>query len=75
MKAFYLISSIIFTVFLGVVAYFNINSSLTKLNLVFTEINASPAVVILVIAVIGIFTGAFYHAFLSRTLDNPETFE
>jgi len=75
MKALYLIFSIIFTAFLGAIAYLNANYSLTKLNLIFTEINASPAIIILIIAVVGIFTGAFYHAFLSRTLDNPETFE
>jgi len=75
MKALYLIISIIFTAFLGAIAYLNANSSLTKINLIFAEINANPAVIILIIAVIGIFTGAFYHAFLSRTIDNPETFE
>lgn len=75
MKAFYLVTSLIFTAFLAVIAYVNANSSLTKLNLVFTEIDASPAVIILIIAVVGIFTGALYHAFLCRTLDNPDTFE
>ncbi len=75
MKALYLIISIIFTAFLGAIAYLNANSSLTKFNLIFMEISASPAVIIMIIAVVGIFTGAFYHAFLSSTLDNPETFE
>ncbi|MDP2642553.1 MAG: hypothetical protein Q8P62_01780 [Candidatus Peregrinibacteria bacterium] len=75
MKAFYFTISIIFTAFLAAVAYFNMDSSLTKLNLVFTEVNANPAIVILIIAVVGIFTGAFYYAFLCRALDNPEKFE
>ncbi|MFA6305911.1 MAG: hypothetical protein WC651_04285 [Candidatus Gracilibacteria bacterium] len=75
MKAFYLVISIILTAFLAVVAYLNINSPLTKLDIIFVEVNANPAIIILIIAVAGIFTGAFYHAFLCRAIDNPETFE
>jgi uncharacterized integral membrane protein len=73
MKAFYLTASIIFTVLILILAFENIGSQCTGLNFFFYTIGSNPTLVILGIAVIGIFTGAFYHAFLSRVLSStPE---
>lgn len=73
MKAFYLTASIIFTVLILILAFENIGAQCSGLNFFFYSIGQSPTIVILGIAVIGIITGAFYHAFLSRILSStPE---
>ena len=73
MKAFYLTASIVFTVLILILAFENIGAQCSSLNFFFYAIGQGPTMVILGIAVIGIITGAFYHAFLSRVLSStPE---
>jgi uncharacterized integral membrane protein len=73
MKSFYLTASIICTVLILILAFENIGSQCTGLNFFFYTIGKNPTLVILGIAVIGIVTGAFYHAFISRVLySSPE---
>lgn len=72
MKAFYLIGSIVFTVLILILSFENIGSSCTGLNFFFSTVDKSPTLVILGIAVIGIFTGVFYHAFISKILAPAE---
>lgn len=73
MKAFYLTASIIFTVLILILSFENISASCTALKFFFYDIDKSPTLVIMGIAVIGIITGAFYHAFISKVLSSsPE---
>lgn len=68
MKVFYLTASIVFTVLILILSFENIGASCTALNFFFYEIDKNPTLVIMGIAVLGIITGAFYHAFISRVL-------
>lgn len=73
MKLFYLTGSVIFTVLILILAFENIAASCTALNFFFYEVDKNPTVVIMGIAVIGVITGAFYHAFISKVLaTSPE---
>lgn len=73
MKAFYLTGSVIFTVLILILSFENIGASCNALNFFFYEIDKSPTLIIMGIAVIGIITGAFYHAFISKVLSSsPE---
>ena len=72
MKAFYLVGSIIFTVIILIISFENIQSQCSGLVLFFYEIDQNPTIVILSVAVLGIVTGAMYHAFVSRVLTSPE---
>lgn len=42
------------------------------LKFMFYDVKQNPTFVILSVAVIGIITGALYHAFVSRVLATPE---
>lgn len=75
MKAFYLIGSIILTVTILIIAFGNIQSDCTNLILFFHEVDQSPTIIILAVSVLGIMTGAMYHAFVARVLANPENEE
>lgn len=75
MKAFYLIGSIILTVVILIIAFGNIQSDCSSLVLFFHEVDQSPTIIILAVSVLGMMTGAMYHAFVSRILANPENEE
>lgn len=71
MKAFYLTASIVLTVLILILAFENIGATFTDLNfLIYDLTDTSPILVILGISVIGILTGASYHAFMSNVLDS-----
>lgn len=73
MKVLYLTASIIMTVLILILSFENIGAQCTSLNFFFYSIAQGPTIVILGIAVIGIITGACYHAFISRVLSStPE---
>ncbi len=72
MKAFYLTISIILTVLILLVAFGNIGAICNQTKFLFYEIRWSPTVLILFVAVLGMITGAFYHAFLSKILSEDE---
>ena len=73
MKAFYLIGSIILTVVILIISFGNIQSECTSLVLFFHEVDQSPTIIILAVSVLGMITGAMYHAFVSRVLSTPES--
>jgi uncharacterized integral membrane protein len=80
MKAFYLTGSIIFTVLILILAFENIQAQCNQLKFFFYQVDSNPTIVILGLAVIGIITGALYHAFISRvlsstTIEDDEDFE
>lgn len=69
MKAFYLTSSIVLTVLILILAFENIGASCSDLNfLIYDLADTSPILIVLGIAVLGILTGASYHAFLGKML-------
>lgn len=73
MKAFYLTASIIMTVLILILSFENIGSQCSGLNFFFYTIEQNPTMLILGIALIGIITGACYHAFISKILSStPE---
>ncbi|MDD3861701.1 MAG: hypothetical protein PHP74_02315 [Candidatus Gracilibacteria bacterium] len=72
MKNFYLAGSIIFTVLLLILGFENIGSQCTNLLFFFYEIESSPTLIFLGVAVIGIITGFFYHSFLQKVLNASE---
>ena len=75
MKAFYLTLSILFTVIILLLAFGNIGAACSQLKFLFYDITWNPTILFLFVAVIGIITGAFYHAFISRVLAPPENEE
>lgn len=72
MKALYLTLSIIFTALVLVIAFENIGAQCSNMNFFFYSVKQNPTMVILGIAVIGILTGATYHAFLNRVLTTSD---
>lgn len=72
MKAIYLTLSIVFTVIILVLSFENIGAQCSMLKFLFYDINQNPTFVIMAVAVIGIITGALYHAFVSRVLATTE---
>lgn len=72
MKAFYLTMSIVLTVVILLIAFGNIGAQCSQLKFFFSDIRWNPTVLFLFIAVLGIITGAFYHAFLARFFATPE---
>lgn len=72
MKAIYLTLSIIFTVVILVLSFENIGAQCSMLKFLFYDVKQNPTFVILSVAVIGIITGALYHAFVSRVLATTE---
>lgn len=72
MKALYLAGSIVFSVLILILAFGNIDSQWSGMNFFFYTVDFSPTIIILLIAVIGIITGALYHAFLSQALNTSE---
>jgi len=72
MKALYLTLSIIFTTFILIIAFENISAQCSNINFLFFPIQNNPTIVTLGVALIGIFTGASYHAFITRVLESTE---
>ena len=72
MKAIYLTLSIIFTVVILILSFENIGAQSSMLKFLFYDVKQNPTVITMSIAVIGIITGALYHAFVSRVLATPE---
>ncbi len=66
MKTFYLTGSIVFTVLILIIAFENIGAQCSYVNILFYEVPFGPTFLFLLIAIIGIITGAMYHAFLTR---------
>jgi len=62
--------SAILTVLILIIGFGNIGSSCTKLMFFFFPISSNPTIMILAIAVLGIITGAFYHAFIQKLLNS-----
>ncbi|MBD3360230.1 hypothetical protein GF366_00340 [Candidatus Peregrinibacteria bacterium] len=71
MKALYLTLSIIFTALILILAFENIGAQCSNMNFFFFPLRQNPTIVFLGIAVIGIITGLFYHAFIIRVLAGP----
>lgn len=71
MKAIYLVGSIIFTVLIFILAFEN-SAIQIDLRIFQYSINSSPLTIIFIIAILGIFTGALYHAFIVRILKSPD---
>ncbi|MDA1061288.1 MAG: hypothetical protein O3B47_05890 [bacterium] len=72
MKALYLTLSIIFTVLILILSFGNIAAQCSQLKFLFYDVKQNPTIVFLGVAVVGIITGALYHAFLSKVLAVPE---
>lgn len=72
MKVFYLTGSIILTVLILILAFENIAASCAQLVFFFYPLDQSPTLIFLGIAILGIATGAFYHAFMTRILGSKE---
>ncbi len=72
MKAFYLVASVIFTVLILILAFENIAAQCSNMLFFFYNVKSNPTIVTLGIAVIGIITGVFYHAFLSSVFASSD---
>jgi len=72
MKAIYLIISLILTVFILILAFGNVKAECSNVHFLFYPIRLNSTIIVLSIAAIGILTGAFYQAFLSRTLKSVD---
>ena len=72
MKAFYLTVSIILTVLILLLAFGNIGAICNQTKFLFYEIKWGATMIILFSAILGMITGAFYHAFVSRILADTE---
>lgn len=72
MKALYLAGSIIFTVFILILSFENIGATCNNLNFLIFPVKSNPTFLALGIAVIGVLTGALYHAFIVKVLEDPE---
>jgi len=69
MKALYMFFSIAFTVLILVLSFENISAQCSNLNIFFWPVRQNPTVVFLALAVLGILTGVFYHAFFSKLME------
>ncbi len=72
MKAFLLTLSLVFTVLILILAFENISSQCSGLLFLFFPVRQSPTIVFLAIAVLGMMTGALYHAFWKLMLATSE---
>ncbi|MBI4234749.1 hypothetical protein HY604_00420 [Candidatus Peregrinibacteria bacterium] len=68
MKLFYLTASIIFSVLILILSFENISAQCSGMMFFFYDITSNPTLLTLGIAIIGILTGAFYHAFITRVM-------
>jgi uncharacterized integral membrane protein len=72
MKTLYLLGSLIFTALIVLLALQN-GSVQVNLSIFNYSFSSSPLIIIFVIAILGILTGALYHAFICRILQNPDS--
>lgn len=72
MKAIYLVVSLILTILILIIGFQNVDAQFSNTNFLFYPLKQNPTVIILGVAVIGMITGAFYHAFIGRVLSTPE---
>lgn len=70
MKAFYLVGSVIFTVLILILAFENIAAQCSNMLFFFYQVKSNPTIVTLGVAVLGIITGIFYHAFLVKVFES-----
>lgn len=77
MKYFYLSGSIVLTVVILILAFGNISASCQQLFFFYTAVNNQIPVTFLVfaVAVLGIFTGFFYGAYLRAIVDESRDSE
>ena len=72
MKALYLALSIIFTALILILAFENIQAQCSGMFFFFYDVKSNPTIVTLTIALLGIITGAVYHALFSRMVGTDE---
>lgn len=72
MKTLYLVLSLIFSVLILILAFGNISASCSNLHFLFFPVDSNPTIISLSIAVLGLITGALYHAFITRVLEVSE---
>ncbi len=72
MKIFYLAGSIVFTVLILVISFGNVGAMCSQMNFLTIPIKKSPVLVLLTVSLIGIITGAMYHAFVVRVLGSSD---
>ncbi|MEK7126908.1 MAG: hypothetical protein AAB848_02265 [Patescibacteria group bacterium] len=72
MKLFYLTGSVILTVLILILSFGNIQAQCSSLMFFFYSVDQSPTIIILVVAVLGVITGVFYHGALSTIMATPE---
>lgn len=68
MKQFYLIGSIVFSVVILIVAFQNFGATFSGFTVFFSELEINSTLIIFGIALLGIFTGAFYFGYILETL-------
>lgn len=68
MKKFYLIGSLIFSVIILIVGFQNFSSSFDSFTVFFFDATSNGTVTVFGIAMLGIFTGAFYYGFITSLL-------
>ncbi len=68
MKALYLTLSIIFTTLILILAFGNIGAICNNVNFLFFPVRMNTTSLSLIVAVLGMITGACYHAFIVRVL-------
>lgn len=66
MKVFYIVMSIIMTVLILVLAFENITATCSGLYFFFASLTQSPTILTFGLAVLGVITGAFYHALFMK---------
>ena len=68
MKIFYLTASILFVVLLLILSFENIGAQCSNMMFFFSTINSNPTISLMGTAILGIITGAFFHAFIVRVI-------
>ena len=69
MKTFYIVASVFFTVLILVLSFGNVGAQCSQVVFLFYPVRENITIVTLAIAVIGVVTGAFYHALFRRITD------
>ncbi len=72
MKIFYLALAIVLTTLILILSFGNIGAQCSALHFLFFPVQSNPTIIIMGIAVLGILTGATYHAFVARVLSDTE---
>lgn len=72
MKAFFLIGSIIFTVFILIIGFQNFGVAFNGFTVFFSEIDTNGTIIIFGVALLGIFAGGFYFGFLNSLMRSSQ---